>query len=263
MTDTSATTTRTDVVYDGQVLGVRIGDQVFEHCARCYGTGHYSYNPLDGTRCYGCNGRGFGAETTEADLIRRYENRQKAATRRAARADREATRKLAAMDQWRAEHRELVDALAAFLTADDAAPRDRFLAQLAEQVHHSVRPLSERQLAAVAPAIEKVTAREAQRAAEQATQAQAGHLGTVGEKVTADVEITRTRVIDSCYNGRPVSKVLVTMRDDAGHTLKTWSNGAFGWDAKEGQRVTITGTVKEHGSYQGLPETTLVRVKVA
>lgn len=28
-------------------------------CGRCGGSGHYSYNQLDGTRCYGCNGSGY------------------------------------------------------------------------------------------------------------------------------------------------------------------------------------------------------------
>lgn len=27
-------------------------------CERCKGSGHYSFNPVDGTRCYGCTGRG-------------------------------------------------------------------------------------------------------------------------------------------------------------------------------------------------------------
>lgn len=30
-----------------------------EICERCGGTGEYSYNQLDGTRCYGCNGAKF------------------------------------------------------------------------------------------------------------------------------------------------------------------------------------------------------------
>lgn len=31
---------------------------IFEHetCGRCGGTGHYSYNQISGTRCFGCNG---------------------------------------------------------------------------------------------------------------------------------------------------------------------------------------------------------------
>lgn len=33
---------------------------VFEHvtCSRCLGTGQYSYNQIDGSRCYGCQGSG-------------------------------------------------------------------------------------------------------------------------------------------------------------------------------------------------------------
>lgn len=33
---------------------------VFEHvtCSRCLGTGQYSYNQIDGSRCYGCQGTG-------------------------------------------------------------------------------------------------------------------------------------------------------------------------------------------------------------
>lgn len=29
------------------------------HCTRCGGSGHYSFNLMDGTRCYGCGGDGF------------------------------------------------------------------------------------------------------------------------------------------------------------------------------------------------------------
>lgn len=29
-----------------------------ETCGRCGGSGHYSYNQIDGTRCYGCGGTG-------------------------------------------------------------------------------------------------------------------------------------------------------------------------------------------------------------
>lgn len=30
-----------------------------ETCSRCGGTGRYSYNQMDGDRCYGCGGKGF------------------------------------------------------------------------------------------------------------------------------------------------------------------------------------------------------------
>lgn len=33
-------------------------------CNRCGGSGHYSFNQVDGTRCYGCNGAGYQKPTT-------------------------------------------------------------------------------------------------------------------------------------------------------------------------------------------------------
>ena len=37
-----------------------MGTPIFEHltCTRCGGSGKYSFNMMDGTRCYGCNGSG-------------------------------------------------------------------------------------------------------------------------------------------------------------------------------------------------------------
>lgn len=34
-------------------------EEVWACCKRCGGTGHYSYNQLDGTKCYGCGGTGY------------------------------------------------------------------------------------------------------------------------------------------------------------------------------------------------------------
>lgn len=38
-----------------------MGTPIFEHltCTRCGGSGKYSFNMMDGTRCYGCNGSGY------------------------------------------------------------------------------------------------------------------------------------------------------------------------------------------------------------
>ena len=35
-------------------------------CPRCGGSGHYSYNQIDGTRCYGCNGSGIAIQKVRA-----------------------------------------------------------------------------------------------------------------------------------------------------------------------------------------------------
>lgn len=39
-------------------LGWKIeGDKVYKVCGRCLGSGNYSFNPMDGTRCFGCRGK--------------------------------------------------------------------------------------------------------------------------------------------------------------------------------------------------------------
>jgi len=48
-------------------------------CPRCGGSGHYSYNPMDGTRCFACGGRGY-----EIKEVRWYTDKQREALDRAA-----------------------------------------------------------------------------------------------------------------------------------------------------------------------------------
>lgn len=67
-----------------------IVSDVFEHegkkwvnikklCDRCSGSGHYSYNQLDGTMCYGCRGKGYNIQS-----VRWYTESQRAAMDKAA-----------------------------------------------------------------------------------------------------------------------------------------------------------------------------------
>lgn len=39
-----------------------------EACGRCGGSGHYSYNQIDGTRCYGCGGSGKKIVRSQAKM---------------------------------------------------------------------------------------------------------------------------------------------------------------------------------------------------
>ena len=55
-------------------------------CPRCGGSGHYSYNQMDGTRCYGCNGRGLTSQ-----IVRWYTDKERAAQDRAAERRKAAT----------------------------------------------------------------------------------------------------------------------------------------------------------------------------
>ena len=65
-------------------------------CPRCNGSGHYSYNQMDGTRCYGCNGSGTAILTVRAYSEKEYNRMQTANDR--ARAKREAEKEAKARD---------------------------------------------------------------------------------------------------------------------------------------------------------------------
>lgn len=65
-------------------------------CPRCGATGHYSYNQIDGTRCYECMGNKFVTKNVRAYTEKEY-NRMQAANERA-RAKREAEREAKARD---------------------------------------------------------------------------------------------------------------------------------------------------------------------
>ena len=63
-------------------------------CPRCGGSGHYSYNQMDGTRCYGCGGSGIKTMN-----VRWYTDKERAAQDRA--AERRAEKAVAAKEARR------------------------------------------------------------------------------------------------------------------------------------------------------------------
>lgn len=65
-------------------------------CPRCGGSGHYSYNQMDGTRCYGCNGSGISIQKVRAYTEKEYARMQAANER--ARAKREAEKEAKTRD---------------------------------------------------------------------------------------------------------------------------------------------------------------------
>ena len=230
-------------------------DKVFEFCTRCGGTGEYSFNPLDGTRCFGCSGRGFGKATTVADAVRRAKARRKAQRRRDAKRAAEVAQQVEAAREWREGHPALVAAL------EKLGEHDTFLGDMAAQVQY--KPLTERQTVAALEAVERVR----QRLAVQEKRHVLGHLGEIGKPIELTVILQRTRYFPAERFDRS-GRFLVTMHTPEGHIVKTWNTGAFGVEAtdaleREPERPTwtIRGTVNEHGEYNDTPETTLTRVK--
>lgn len=65
--------------------------KMFGKCPRCGGSGHYSYNQIDGTKCYGCMGSGKKTITvrwyTDAERARMDRAAEKRAEEKAAKAE--------------------------------------------------------------------------------------------------------------------------------------------------------------------------------
>ena len=81
------------------------------------------------------------------------------------------------------------------------------------------------------------------------------HVGELKERRGFKVTVKAMRSFDGEYG----VKTLVRMKDDAGRVLVWWAAGDPDW-MKEGGEYEITGTVKEHGAYQGRKQTVLCRV---
>jgi hypothetical protein len=244
-------------------LTVEAGADVYQPCGRCEGAGHYSFNTLDGSICYGCWGDGLGKQLKDWNdalrLVKGREARERAAARK---AFRQAWDDAHAWNAWR-------DGRAGLIAALIAQPRDEytgdyakgFIGEMASKVA-SCYPLTEKQEAAVA----RTLGQRAQRI--EAKQA-AGHWGVEGKRGEVEVTIRSARDFEGDYGVR----YLVIMETPDGQTLKTWASGEFGWTAAgllndaDGKPVTvrIKATVKKdggHTEYQGTPQTEVQRVTI-
>lgn len=245
---------------DGEVRLVRhlASGRVYEYCPRCGGSGHYSFNMIDGTVCYGCFGKGHGKETTVEDAVRRGKNRIRARAKREVAAQAKADAAAQEAQAFREAHAPLLAALDAY------AAESGFLEELRGKAQH--RPLTEKQVAAAESAVETVRRKIADRARRQ----ELGHLGVEGEKIEVQVVLLRAQYLPAERFDRS-SSYLVLMRSTEGHILKTFSSGDFGRYASEAlaagvthqsEPLTIVGTVKKHDTYNDEPQTLLTRVKI-
>jgi hypothetical protein len=108
----------------------------------------------------------------------------------------------------------------------------------------------------------RAQAKAAEREAERRTGTAlvAGHVGTVGEKLTSlPVHILAVSGFETQWGWTSV----VTMRTEEGHCV-TWMTSAAVNDLREGAETTIArATVKEHGDYRGQDRTMVKNVKFA
>ena len=110
----------------------------------------------------------------------------------------------------------------------------------------------------VASAIPAYT-RSVEKAAEKkATKAVSTHIGTVGDKITAEVEVTMAKPVSSHFG----TSMLYKFVDANGNTYSTFSS-SYKFAPEISDKLTISGEVKSHDEFKGFKSTMLKRVKEA
>lgn len=87
------------------------------------------------------------------------------------------------------------------------------------------------------------------------------HVGAVGEKLTTTGTVEKV-INCGVYNYSGPTRYLYTWRSTEGNLFKTFTTSKSFEDIDEGDTVTITGTIKDHDTYDGAEQTTLTRCKV-
>lgn len=252
--------TATLVVIDGEPFAEFRG-HYFSPCGFCSpqwsGTKDYHLGVFGGV-CFQCNGRGYhkryeSLAKVEALVKRRKSDRARAERKRAA----EDAAKDAARAAWAQAHPEEAEVLAAILATEQQERWGEFLWSLACQ--STYRPLSEKQTAAVLPAVERLAARETA-AAEKA----AGQRYHEGPKVAAATgKVTVAMNVEGYMPGSSSRLVVVEgTGEHEGVTFKMLGTGVTLWEARRGDMVEVTGSVKKLEQYEGTPQTVLTRAKV-
>lgn len=86
------------------------------------------------------------------------------------------------------------------------------------------------------------------------------HVGTVGEKVTLTGTVTTRMMVDGFHWSSPDNVLLIL--DCGEHLVKVVTAAGWAYDVKQGEVVTVTGTVKAHAEYREVPQTVLTRPRL-
>lgn len=88
-------------------------------------------------------------------------------------------------------------------------------------------------------------------------------LGVIGNKVSTTVTIKKMIAISGQVGYHTTYSDLIIMEDENGNCVTWKSSSAYKYETlKEGNTVTLQGTVKDHREYKGINQTVLTRCKL-
>lgn len=196
--------------------------------------------------CFTCNGSGLSTSKVGVKAVVAFVKRREASARRAerARVQREAAA-TAARAAYVAEHADLIEALAPFAESPESDP---FLHSLATSYRLSPAQVE---------VAWKALAEHAERQAQIATMR---HHGRQGDKVAVTGVVAVATAVETAY-GVAALRVVTGTGEFEGVTVKVFGSGKTLWEVERDDVVTVTGTVKDHEHYDGVPQTVLTRAR--
>ena len=89
------------------------------------------------------------------------------------------------------------------------------------------------------------------------------YIGSVGDKISATLTIKKMVAMSGQIGYARVYSDLIIMEDEHGNCVTWNSSSAYKFDSlKEGNQVTLMGTIKAHKEYKGRQQTVLTRCKL-
>lgn len=232
-------------------------------CSRCGGAGGADKWKFTGWTCFDCGGKG----TAGTETIRLFDA-EKLAKLNATAAKRNATQAIKAQAKADAAQVEADARRNGFLAlhgdliaaAEPFVAKSSFVGDLVRKAHQNAF-LSDAQVCALAACIQKIAEVNTAEAAAKAKAAASQHVGTVGERIEAQVTVERIASFPRpSFSGRGLETVwVITMRDSQGNTLVSKSPS---FHAEKGASLKIKGTIKEHGEFRDERQTVLQRISV-
>lgn len=104
---------------------------------------------------------------------------------------------------------------------------------------------------------QRLTQRQAETELRDQQRPTISHVGTIGEKVTLSGTVSLAMAVAGYHYRSPDQMLLVIDCETA--VAKTTTSARWAYDVQRGDQLTITGTVKKHDDYRGIPQTVLSR----
>lgn len=180
--------------------------------------------------------------------------RAKAAEKRAAENAVRDAKRHADRDAWRQAHPDLAayaDGVDPNHEMDERRGPALWVAEYAGMLQH--RALSPKETTRFREII-------AQKAQEDAKKAASAHFGTVDQRETITATMGECKAIGKDGMGR--TKYLVTMVEQTGATLKSFTTGGWPWEVEEGEVFTFTAIIDKHSEFRGQRETVISNVRL-